>query len=482
MSTEIPGQDARREEVDVSFCHPFRPCDHLVRLQDGPEVKNKKLSFVGRRLFFLQDGDGGDPNHELNRKFLQKHCDHLERNRIMLVEGAPGSGKSALVEEIAMLYISNHGCKLSDQGEYEGGYAIATNGTQTLTELRLFSYRDGSVDVLGPLAQMQKDANEYPNRRYVFILHEYNRVADFMSVLGNALESELRSYGPDSWHGEESNKRHKAYSFGGRANDKDRIKFPPNLKIVLTSNPPRGGFAGFVGDFMADGALSHNRFLGAKVVFEEGDRFSLHRDMEKEEEQAGDPTPLEKLERGNSFPCGVIVRNLLSRFESSQADIREGVTDEIHRLVETGVNPGKIVAEIRRYCEVKGVDIPRVGRNAERNEPQGFCQRLEEDYRTAYLRQNPSVNLREEDYTMLYCNLQQTPVVIVGNRPSVGPRNRDPRPWDEDWSPRLRVYSKSKKMTWGYQITQFIASAWSSIFRDREFPEDVVLGRKKDKR
>jgi hypothetical protein len=112
---------------------------------------------------------------------------------------------------------------------------------------------------------MQKDANEYPNRRYVFILHEYNRVADFMSVLGNALESELRSYGPNSWHGEESNKRHKAYSFGGRANDKDRIKFPPNLKIVLTSNPPRGGFAGFVGDFMADGALSHNRFLGAKV-------------------------------------------------------------------------------------------------------------------------------------------------------------------------------------------------------------------------
>jgi hypothetical protein len=100
----------------------------------------------------------------------------------------------------------------------------------------------------------------------VFILHEYNRVTDFMSVLGNALESELRSYGPDSWFEGEKDKQHQPYSFTSPVQMKPTASSClPNLKIVLTSNPPRDGFAGVVGDFMADGALSHNRLLGAKV-------------------------------------------------------------------------------------------------------------------------------------------------------------------------------------------------------------------------
>jgi predicted ATPase len=52
---------------------------------------------------------------QLNYEFLEAHLYHLDRNRVMLVEGAAGSGKSALVEEIAMLYISGGGCKLKQR-------------------------------------------------------------------------------------------------------------------------------------------------------------------------------------------------------------------------------------------------------------------------------------------------------------------------------------------------------------------------------
>jgi hypothetical protein len=290
---------------------------------------------------------------QLNNEFLQAYLDHLDRNRVMLVEGAAGSGKSALVEEISMLYISNGECKLGNEGGYEGGYAIATNGTQTLTELRLFSYRDGSGDVWGPLAKMQKDANDNPDQRYVFILHEYNRVTDFMSVLGNALESELRSYGPDSWFEGEKDKQHQPYSFTSGANGTDRIKLPTNLKIVLTSNPPRDGFAGVVGDFMADGALSHNRLLGAKVKLPDDDerdnaKCSLERSPALEgagNQQGATFEDVAGRLAKNTFPCRVILGNLVDRLNNSP-EIKSRITELITQ--NPNVNPGKIVAEVRR--------------------------------------------------------------------------------------------------------------------------------------
>lgn len=354
MNTGTPeqGRAGPEDELDISsFCYAFRPCDHLIGLKN----EDDNLCFVGKRLFYV-DGTKEDPNHELNKKFLHAYLDHLDRNRVMLVEGAAGSGKSALVEEVAMLYISSRGkCDLVEQegrqGKiYQGGYAIATNGTQTLTELRLFSYRDGLVNVLGPLGQMQKDAKGHPDRRYVFILHEYNRVTDFMSVLGNALESELRRYGPDSWFEGEKNKRHQAYSFGGGANETDRIKLPTNLKIVLTSNPPRDGFAGVVGDFMADGALKHNRLLGAKVKLPVDSETKKECSLERSPSLEGDELVVERALARNSFPCGAIVKNLVAR--NTSAEIKTLITQLI--IQNPKVNPGKIVAEVRRRCKVLG--------------------------------------------------------------------------------------------------------------------------------
>ncbi|KAI8109772.1 hypothetical protein M9434_001051 [Picochlorum sp. BPE23] len=349
----------RGEERDiVSFSHPFRPCKELLGRSHG-----EKLAFVGQRLFFLKDES--DRNIERNRKFLEAYLRVLEANRILEVEGPAGCGKSALAEEIAMLYVSEGEAKEDNNGEYEGGYAIATNGSQTLTELRLYSYRDGSVDVLGPLAQMQKDAWENGKRRYVFILHEYNRVNDFMSLLGNLLESELRSEGPDSWWDErdERHKRHQPYSFGSDEKRRKVGEWSSNFKVIMTSNPPRGGFVGVVGNFMNDGALRHNRLLSARVSF--GEDFSLYREKEEEQEKT---TDLRVRLRKNKFPCSVIVDNLEKRvFTSTDARLasfksphgentaKDLVTRKIDELIKhrgdgpfmySVIHPGKIVAEV----------------------------------------------------------------------------------------------------------------------------------------
>lgn len=76
-----------------------------------------------------------------------------------------------------------------------GGYMIVTNGCNMLTEQRLIGY--GSQLCHGPLGKMMHDAKRNKESRFICALHEWNRTSEFMSILGNLFEAELRKYGPD---------------------------------------------------------------------------------------------------------------------------------------------------------------------------------------------------------------------------------------------------------------------------------------------
>ncbi len=200
---------------------------------------------------------------------------------------------------------------------------------------------------------MRKAAIDKPDRRFVFILHEWNRVTEFMSLLGNCFEDELRSYGPDSWFRDDREK----HRFGFSDNDERRI-LPDNIKIILTGNPSQDEYSGETADFLADGALARNRLLGTEVEFTDGKHYSLSRDLVKEEEQAAEIGRLasdgglvgdlgDKLRR-NEFPCSIIVDNVLKRLGPSQEHLEE-ITKKMNELIVERINPGKIVAEVRRY-------------------------------------------------------------------------------------------------------------------------------------
>jgi hypothetical protein len=212
------------------------------------------------------------------------------------------------------------------------GYCIITNGSNTLTEQRLFSYNHGDQEWLGPLAKMARDAKANPTNRYVFILHEYNRVPDFLSIFGNFFESELRHSGPDAWKREsEPQSIHQSSTavaeeiLGTPPQDSGSfLHLPENVKLILTGNPAQNEeFMGETTDFLRDPALSNNRLVGAKVDL--GD-FSL----EKEEK----------------FPCNVIGKNLLGYVETNErifgADPKQRVEEHWAKL--KGVNAGKKVA------------------------------------------------------------------------------------------------------------------------------------------
>ena len=448
------GNNVPKFEI-LSFCEIRQPSATLVKEGDWglrgdtvDAVTDKRMIEIGKRLFFLPHGDSATSGEQVRqvlnsrpfkntKAFFEVFLRHLDRHRVLLLEGAAGSGKSTLVEEIAMLYIAEEDKAVrtvspqSSPGENETtivsahwipmstsegsepqmtlrvgfrglnpghqyhvsvsqkrgstdvptkpqplprnaanipvcaldsitrmpgyqtriklkdgegnslakhtvknrGYCIITNGSNTLTEQRLFSYNHGDQEWLGPLAKMARDAKANPTSRYVFILHEYNRVPDFLSIFGNFFESELRHSGPDAWKRErEPQSIHQSSTAVAKEilnlnHSEDSGSFlhlPENVKLILTGNPAQNEeFMGETTDFLRDPALSNNRLVGAKVDL--GD-FSL----EKEEK----------------FPCNVIEVNLLDYVERTfGTDAKQRVEEHWEMLDnETGVNAGKKVA------------------------------------------------------------------------------------------------------------------------------------------
>lgn len=329
-----------------SFCHVLRPAAKLLQLDNLDD----KLDFMGKRLFFLKRTDGEDENTGKCRTFLRRFHTHLEKKRVMLLEGKAGCGKTTLSEEIAMVYISgeqrddNHPRPNDNNtNNVEEGYAIVTNGVNTLTEQRLFTYKHSGQLCFGPLAKMRQDADANPGKRFVFILHEWNRTTDFMSLLGNFFESELRTFGPDSWYGDnEEDMRHRSGFLDGESQENSRLatKLPDNIKIILTGNPAKDDFEGEVADFISDPALRDNRLLGAKV--------------EERQEWEDQEVEITKLENKEEYPSNMIVENLKDWLSVQLQDYRGDSQDhEINEVIKKhegkGIMPGKIVAEVKKF-------------------------------------------------------------------------------------------------------------------------------------
>lgn len=344
-----------------SFCHVLRPAAKLLELVNLDE----KLDFVGKRLFFLKRTDGEDGNTEKCRKFLGRFHTHLEKKRVMLLEGKAGCGKTTLTEEIAMVYISgeqrddNHPRPNGNNtNNVEEGYAIVTNGVNTLTEQRLFTYKHSGQLCFGPLAKMRQDAEANPGKRFVFILHEWNRTTDFMSLLGNFFESELRTFGPDSWYGDnEEDMRHRSGFLDGESRENSRLaaKLPDNIKIILTGNPAKDDFEGEVADFISDPALRDNRLLGAKV--------------EERQEWEDQEVEITKLENKEDYPSNMIVENLKDWLSVQLQDYCKNSEDhEVNKVIkdheDKGIMPGKIVAEVNKFVSRKGYKRKRTQNNS----------------------------------------------------------------------------------------------------------------------
>ncbi|KAI8114625.1 hypothetical protein M9434_002745 [Picochlorum sp. BPE23] len=332
-------QNARTFLLDIhSFCRVGRPCQTLLDLAH----EDDKFDFIGEKLFYLREDDSDEQKLRC-RTFLKAYFDHLVNNRIMLVEGRAGSGKTTLVEQIAMMYIS-------EANNSNSGYLIVTNGCNTLTEQRLFRYMHNGQEYLGPVSTIIRDACAHPDSRYVFILHEWNRVSDFMSLLGNFFEEELRAYGPDSWQEMADNRDdwgpHILQGNVGQATTPDDLYFiPSNFRIILTGNPCRDDFMSETADFMVDPALRGNRLVGARVVLDES---------------------IFSLELPNRYPYDYIEPNLRSSLSLryTGASIDELIWDimrrwriqwydndlprQTERRRPIRIMPGKLVSEVKR--------------------------------------------------------------------------------------------------------------------------------------
>jgi hypothetical protein len=205
---------------DIDFVETIRPAAALLNKGSNEE----KLEFIGRRLFFIprnppkpppgdqtQSENGGQ---EASREqseymdkikksngYLSKFLEHLERKKVMLLQGEAGSGKTTLVEEIALLYVSAAGKHEEEEGEeedeveegrFQEGYIMVTNGCNTLTEQKLFGYKaPNGLMYKGPIEKMKEDAEKNKKSRFVFILHEWNRVAEFMRCVNNKPKGEV---------------------------------------------------------------------------------------------------------------------------------------------------------------------------------------------------------------------------------------------------------------------------------------------------
>ena len=297
-----------------------------------------------RKCMGIDDSNGGDSEYGTNIAVWD-----IGFEIPLFVQNGDGRVEISIILEQAVRDQTNsNGLNWTNCASLEGveetnpsdsGYCIMTNGNNTMTEQRLFSYRHDGREYWGPLAKMGHDATNNPQNRYVFILHEYNRVPDFLSIFGNFFENELRDCGPDAWERGGRNSQHRAGAqvaaaiLGSTSNPGSCLGLPQNVKIILTGNP--ADHEDFMGDAMnvlRDPALSRNRLAGARVKIPDGCGLD---DTEK-------------------FPASHIERNMLihvGRTHIWGPVVKEELT---HYLQEEGfgdVQPGKRVALAWQYLK-----------------------------------------------------------------------------------------------------------------------------------
>jgi hypothetical protein len=167
-------------------------------------------------------------------------------------------------------------------------------------------------------------------------MHEWNRTSDFMSILGNIFEFELRNNGPDAICRDDDEKDvwdHKLENTDEDHHVYIHTSMPDNVKIILTGNPAKDDFLGETQDFMEDPALKSNRLVGARVQHDKIE----YKDPETEEVSTKEPSL-----GPESFPGGVIVHNYINRLEEENIDWAKEIVKEKLQ----GLMPGKQVSEL----------------------------------------------------------------------------------------------------------------------------------------
>jgi hypothetical protein len=220
---------------------------------------DEKYRVVSRKLFYLHHDER---NFGSCKEHFQKYYGKLEKKRVLILKGEAGAGKSTFAEELSLIFVS--------QARQSGGYTIVTNGSNTLTEQRLFGYDiGGGSPVSGPLGLMFWHAKKHPQMHFCFILHEWNRVLDFMSLFGNLFEAQLRACGPNSW--DPSDIEDNWVSEPCEPSEESQILMgsgiPDNVAFIFTGNDKSGNYADFVTDLLQDPALSQNRLVGLDMEY-----------------------------------------------------------------------------------------------------------------------------------------------------------------------------------------------------------------------
>lgn len=317
-------RDCTPGHTDTSI-REIRPDEDLLKCTSSFE----KYRYIGQKLHFLSDDFGSDWKRCIS--FMKGLDDHLKQQRILLLNGPAGAGKSSLANHLAQLYISNGDLR---------GYGIQLNMTPDLSERTLLGWTDimGSYRK-GPLGTLISKSLDNPKSNFVFLLNEWNRSQDLLSVLANVMEAVLESDGLNAHRPYKRQKLHESV---------DHSKVPWNLKFIFTGNDMGANV------MYNDHALLRNRLVGASPIWKDPV-------LDQKGEEARDTVEKKSLFDANAYPACRMVDNRLSTLEWSvpnDALLELKNRIKLLRSDPEPPEPAKIVGYIPTILRTLGREIP----------------------------------------------------------------------------------------------------------------------------